>query len=95
MSLTNLQQLSCARQAAAGSADLRAEAQEGLAVFAPLANRLGVWSLKAELEDLCFLVRAMTNTYLHVFRLPETNLPFLSGGCQCSSCCIICTFICT
>ena len=35
----------------------RAEAREGLRVFAPLANRLGVWSLKAELEDLCFQVR--------------------------------------
>lgn len=42
--------------AASGGADLRAEAEEGLRVFAPLANRLGVWSLKAELEDLCFLV---------------------------------------
>jgi (p)ppGpp synthase/HD superfamily hydrolase len=43
--------------AAAGGADLRAEAEQGLRVWAPLANRLGVWSLKAELEDLCFLVR--------------------------------------
>lgn len=43
--------------AAAGGADLRAEAEQGLQVWAPLANRLGVWSLKAELEDLCFLVR--------------------------------------
>jgi hypothetical protein len=41
---------------AAGGADLRAEAEQGLRVWAPLANRLGVWSLKAELEDLCFLV---------------------------------------
>lgn len=44
--------------AAAGATDLRAEAEHGLRVFAPLANRLGVWSLKAELEDLCFLVSA-------------------------------------
>lgn len=28
-------------------------AQETSAVFVPLANRLGVWSFKAELEDLC------------------------------------------
>ena len=33
-------------------------ADETLRVFAPLANRLGVWSLKAEMEDLCFQVRA-------------------------------------
>jgi GTP pyrophosphokinase len=31
-------------------------ADETLHVFAPLANRLGVWSLKAEMEDLCFQV---------------------------------------
>jgi ppGpp synthetase/RelA/SpoT-type nucleotidyltranferase len=29
-------------------------AQETMHVFVPLANRLGVWSIKAELEDLCF-----------------------------------------
>jgi len=29
-------------------------AEETMAVFVPLANRLGVWSIKAELEDLCF-----------------------------------------
>ena len=29
-------------------------AQETMDIFSPLANRLGVWSLKAELEDLCF-----------------------------------------
>jgi len=32
----------------------RALAQETLEVFAPLANRLGVWELKQELEDLAF-----------------------------------------
>ena len=32
----------------------RALAQESLEVFAPLANRLGVWELKQELEDLAF-----------------------------------------
>ena len=32
----------------------RAVGQETLEVFAPLANRLGVWELKQELEDLAF-----------------------------------------
>jgi GTP pyrophosphokinase len=45
-----------AAAAASGTIDLRVEAEEGLRVFAPLANRLGVWKLKAELEDLCFMV---------------------------------------
>ena len=42
---------------AAGSAveeTRRAVAQESIEVFAPLANRLGVWELKQELEDLAF-----------------------------------------
>jgi GTP pyrophosphokinase len=34
----------------------RTAAREALDVFAPLANRLGVWSIKAELEDLAFKV---------------------------------------
>ena len=29
-------------------------ARETIDVWAPLANRLGVWSLKAQLEDLAF-----------------------------------------
>ena len=31
-------------------------ANEALEVFAPIANQLGIWSIKAELEDLAFKV---------------------------------------
>lgn len=34
----------------------QAVAQETLSVWCSLASRLGVWALKAELEDLCFAV---------------------------------------
>lgn len=34
----------------------QAVAQETLDVWCSLASRLGVWALKAELEDLCFAV---------------------------------------
>jgi (p)ppGpp synthase/HD superfamily hydrolase len=61
--------------AAAGGADLRAEAEHGLRVWAPLANRLGVWGLKAELEDLCFLVRTPTDSS----SLLRTSLGSTSG----------------
>ena len=37
-------------------------AQDTLDVFAPLANRLGVWSIKAELEDLSFKVTHCSGT---------------------------------
>jgi GTP pyrophosphokinase len=43
------------RHMAAHKVDVPADlAQESLQVFAPLANRLGIWQLKWELEDLSF-----------------------------------------
>ncbi|XP_042478811.1 uncharacterized protein LOC122059842 isoform X2 [Macadamia integrifolia] len=41
---------------ALSSPKAQAVAQETLAVWCSLASRLGVWALKAELEDLCFAV---------------------------------------
>lgn len=54
--LVSLAHQLCALRAAANApqATRRALAQETLEVFAPLANRLGVWQLKQELEDLAF-----------------------------------------
>ena len=48
--------VSLAQRAATDALDetRRAVGQETLEVFAPLANRLGVWQLKQELEDLAF-----------------------------------------
>ncbi len=43
-------------------------AQEALQVFAPLANRLGIWQLKWELEDLAFRFTE-PQTYREVARL--------------------------
>jgi GTP pyrophosphokinase len=40
--------------AAAPEAERRAVAQETMDIYAPLANRLGIWQLKWELEDLSF-----------------------------------------
>ena len=28
-------------------------------LFIPVANRLGIWAIKAEIEDLCFQVRPL------------------------------------
>jgi GTP pyrophosphokinase len=46
----------------------RALAAESLQVFAPLANRLGIWQIKWELEDLAFRFLE-PETYRHVARL--------------------------
>ena len=54
--LVSLAHQLCALRAATDAVDetRRAVAQETLELFAPLANRLGVWQLKQELEDLAF-----------------------------------------
>ncbi len=49
----------------AGSAEKRALATETQEIYAPLANRLGVWQFKWELEDLAFRYLA-PDTYLHI-----------------------------
>jgi GTP pyrophosphokinase len=43
-------------------------ARESLSVFAPLANRLGIWQIKWELEDLSFRFLE-PDTYKHIARL--------------------------
>ena len=54
--LVSLAHQVCALRAAGNAAEQirRTVGQETLEVFAPLANRLGVWQLKQELEDLAF-----------------------------------------
>jgi GTP pyrophosphokinase len=54
--LVSLTHQLCALRAAGNAPEQtrRALAQETLEVFTPLANRLGVWELKQELEDLAF-----------------------------------------
>lgn len=54
--LVSLAHQVCALRAAANALEQkrRSVAQETLEVFAPLANRLGVWQLKQDLEDLAF-----------------------------------------
>jgi len=54
--LVSLAHQLCALRAAGNALDetRRTLAQESLEVFVPLANRLGVWELKQELEDLAF-----------------------------------------
>ncbi|XP_024961761.1 uncharacterized protein LOC112502161 isoform X2 [Cynara cardunculus var. scolymus] len=49
------------------SAKAKAVAQETLVIWCSLASRLGLWALKAELEDLCFAV-------LQIFRQMRSDL---------------------
>lgn len=42
-----------------------AVAEETLVVWCSLASRLGLWALKAELEDLCFAVLQVCTVYIH------------------------------
>ena len=54
--------LAAIRKAASSGGESGAEvAAEALEVFAPIANQLGVWSIKAELEDLAFKVGSLTS----------------------------------
>lgn len=42
----------------------QAVAQETLLIWCSLASRLGLWALKAELEDLCFAVLQVSSLLL-------------------------------
>jgi GTP pyrophosphokinase len=65
--LVSLAHQLCALRAASNALEeiRRALAQESFEVFAPLANRLGVWQLKQELEDLAFQYLE-PDTYQHI-----------------------------
>ncbi len=63
------EQVSTMRGLTSGAADAqRKVAMQALNLYAPLANRLGVWQLKWELEDLAFRFLEPT-TYQNVARL--------------------------
>lgn len=49
-------------------AKAQAVAQETLAIWCSLASRLGLWPLKAELEDLCFAVLQVCSCFSHLCR---------------------------
>lgn len=62
-------QLALSRNVARGPAELRRRvARDNAELYAPLANRLGIWQLKWELEDLAFRYRE-PETYKRIARL--------------------------
>ena len=59
-------------------------AAETESVFVPLANRLGVWSLKAELEDLCLKARSPDGVEeLEVRLLLALSATVFMHACRC------------
>ena len=61
--------LAALQNAAPGSPGLEHSAKEALEVFAPIANRLGVWSIKAALEDLAFQVPGCSTVLAVAWRM--------------------------
>lgn len=55
--------LAALQKAHQDSSKLEKLAKEALDVFAPIANQLGVWSIKAALEDLAFKVSKPSQQY--------------------------------
>lgn len=68
-------------------AKAQAVAQETLLVWCSLASRLGLWALKAEMEDLCFAVLQVWSIFSSIricsFQNKTTHL-FTSYCLQCS-----------
>jgi GTP pyrophosphokinase len=56
-------------------------ARESLQVFAPLANRLGIWQIKWELEDLSFRFLE-PDTYRQVARLLDEKRAERESGME-------------
>ncbi|MEO7338490.1 MAG: bifunctional (p)ppGpp synthetase/guanosine-3',5'-bis(diphosphate) 3'-pyrophosphohydrolase, partial [Caldimonas sp.] len=56
-------------------------ARESMQVFAPLANRLGIWQIKWEMEDLAFRY-LQPEQYKHVARLLDEKRSEREGGVE-------------
>ena len=59
----------------------QALARESLSVFAPLANRLGIWQIKWEMEDLAFRFLE-PDTYKHIASLLDAKRTEREAGMQ-------------